>query len=644
MAVNQAGAHPPVLPDEAREAVARAWLTELADQGRLARLQDDALVADLKRLAEVGRIADAGRVFAARVVADRSRTELGGNRLCTRGGFTTPQELVAQVSGESKQAATRRIRQAEPLQPGRSFSGEPIRVPFPLVRAAVAAGLMSPDVSGVITGALHPCLEHGGNPSRVAEGERALVAAFLGEDVIATHPVAFAGQVDALLEQARQSGTCRRGVPVAQVTRMTRTWQRLLSQEAAAGSACEAQRQDAERERQKARRFVKILPLKEGTHHLEGELLPDVAAQLQLVLDAFGSPKIKDVARGVEGSGPDVIAGSPGATGRGGSGAGASAAGPRGAGAPQCVLDPRSYDQRMHDYFAGFVAIAAGFDGVPRPAAAAPTLVVTVSRDQLLDPHGIAFLAGTHHEADSAVEIAVAHHVGCVGHVWRQVCDQNGAIVELTSTDRVFTAAQRKVLADRDGGCVIWGCEVPASWCEVHHVQEHQDGGLTDTSNGTLLCFHHHRELAALGWEIEMRRGMPWLRPPASVDLHRTWAPAQSSAHRHFDHLRRHDPASRASTAGGSGTTADSRSAPTPPDHPDRTGPPLSDAQSDWTGAPEWARPIHVPAPALLPGRSGDPGGTSTSGAGTHASLGHAVGRIDQRAADEQDVLVELSG
>ncbi|HET9633086.1 MAG TPA: HNH endonuclease signature motif containing protein, partial [Terrabacter sp.] len=52
--------------------------------------------------------------------------------------------------------------------------------------------------------------------------------------------------------------------------------------------------------------------------------------------------------------------------------------------------------------------------------------------------------------------------------------------------------AQRRALAQRDGGCSYPGCTIPPQWCDAHHVVHWLHGGATDLSNGALLCGRHH--------------------------------------------------------------------------------------------------------------------------------------------------------
>ncbi|WP_231880324.1 HNH endonuclease signature motif containing protein, partial [Microbacterium sp. H83] len=100
---------------------------------------------------------------------------------------------------------------------------------------------------------------------------------------------------------------------------------------------------------------------------------------------------------------------------------------------------------------------------------------------------------------------------------------RSGRIVGIDTTNRVFTVHQRRAIIARDKECLIPGCHVPASWCEIHHVTEHARGGPTHTDNGVPLCWWHHRSLDTSGWEIRMHDGIPEVRGPAWWDPARRW-------------------------------------------------------------------------------------------------------------------------
>ena len=78
-----------------------------------------------------------------------------------------------------------------------------------------------------------------------------------------------------------------------------------------------------------------------------------------------------------------------------------------------------------------------------------------------------------------------------------------GRTTLLDASDRSeqFTAAQRRALAVRDGGCTFPGCDRPPKHCDAHHLHARGDGGCDSTDNAALQCRHHHR-LLHRGWRL----------------------------------------------------------------------------------------------------------------------------------------------
>lgn len=182
------------------------------------------------------------------------------------------------------------------------------------------------------------------------------------------------------------------------------------------------------------------------------------------------------------------------------------------------MIDSRTRAQKQHDALAAALGIAARHREMPSLGGAAPTLVVHVDAADLAHGSGWATLPGT----DAPVPISVATQTACTGSVQRVLFDE-GRIVGISVTDRVFTAHQRRAITMRDDECLIPGCHVPSSWCEIHHVTEHAAGGATHTDNGVPLCFWHHRSLGQSGWEIRMEAGLPQIRGPAWWDPLQRW-------------------------------------------------------------------------------------------------------------------------
>ncbi|MBS1699694.1 MAG: DUF222 domain-containing protein [Actinobacteria bacterium] len=242
----------------------------------------------------------------------------------------------------------------------------------------------------------------------------------------------------------------------------------------------------------------------DGTHPFGGHLLPEAAGLLQRLFDALNNPaaassrtlgRVSFAPADDTGTDPDLLDGLP---------------------APEDLRTPM---QRNHDNLVMILQAAAASGGMPDLGGAAPTLVVSVTADDYASGRGRAFIEGTRDD----VPLSVARHTACAGGIQRVLFDERGQIVSIGTTARIFTAIQRRAIILRDRECVIPGCHTPAAWCELHHVQEHSQGGPTHTSNGVALCWHHHRTLETSGWQIRMRHGVPEIRGPHWWDPHRGW-------------------------------------------------------------------------------------------------------------------------
>jgi hypothetical protein len=134
---------------------------------------------------------------------------------------------------------------------------------------------------------------------------------------------------------------------------------------------------------------------------------------------------------------------------------------------------------------------------------------------------------------DGIQSVAMARMLACDGVLIPQVLGADSVVLDQGRGVRLFTAEQRRALTTRDKGCAFLGCDIPPAWCEAHHIIWWSQGGVTDISNGVLLCRRHHVLIHQGHWRVEQDPdgGRPWIIPPAHID------PAQTPRRNTHFHL-----------------------------------------------------------------------------------------------------------
>ncbi len=127
-------------------------------------------------------------------------------------------------------------------------------------------------------------------------------------------------------------------------------------------------------------------------------------------------------------------------------------------------------------------------DRTPQTAGVSATVVVTMTLEQLLAENGTALL-----DDGARMSAGQARRLACEAGIIPAVLDSRSVPLDMGRQTRLFTKAQRIALGLRDGGCTTKGCETSASGCHAHHDDPWSRRGLTDLSNGRLLCPRHHR-------------------------------------------------------------------------------------------------------------------------------------------------------
>ena len=433
---------------------------------------DDELLAATASIEAVARLIDAHRAACAGEIDERSRVELGSDRLSSRRGCRSASELVERVTQVSGAEARRRIALGAATRGRVGFTGESLEPSFPRVAAALAVGVLGADAAGTIVRELDRP-RRVADPVKFAAAERELVAAATGTGDGSVIRCA----ADELRVQAQ-------------------AWAAFLDQDGP----------EPDDDRAMLRRGVRLGRARDGLIPIRGELMPEVAAGLTRLFDAHLSP------RSSTGFMTDEEAAHFDASG-----------------------EQRTTDQQRHDVLAAIVETTARSGEHPSIGGAAPTVLVSVRAADVAAGRGAGHVDG----ADIPISMRAVRQLMCTGGTQRVVLDDRGRILELGSQERCFTPPQRRAITLRDGGCLIPGCSVRASWCEIHHVIPDVEGGPTHPDNGVLLCWFHHRSIETSGWGIRMQRGVPQIRPPVWLDPGGGWRDATKSPTRITDRLER---------------------------------------------------------------------------------------------------------
>ncbi|MDQ0893805.1 HNH endonuclease signature motif containing protein [Agromyces ramosus] len=173
--------------------------------------------------------------------------------------------------------------------------------------------------------------------------------------------------------------------------------------------------------------------------------------------------------------------------------------------------DHRTIPQLQADALAELARHALGCTAMPE--AAKTTVVVRIDFDALRTGLGDASVDGL----DRPISAGAARRLAADAELIPAVLDGESVPLDLGRRRRLFTAAQRIALAERDGGCASCGRNV--AYVDAHHIDWWQrDSGGTDLDNGVMLCSFCHHTVHREGWRIRAGRNEVWFIPPPHVD------------------------------------------------------------------------------------------------------------------------------
>ncbi len=110
--------------------------------------------------------------------------------------------------------------------------------------------------------------------------------------------------------------------------------------------------------------------------------------------------------------------------------------------------------------------------------------------------------------------------LACDCQIHTLLLDTNGVAINVGRTYRSATKAQRLALRAMYGStCGVAGCDTAFAWCQMHHIEPWQHGGLTDLNNLIPLCSDHHHKVHEGGWSIHLdeARNLTIKRPDGTV-------------------------------------------------------------------------------------------------------------------------------
>jgi hypothetical protein len=459
-------------------------------------LSDADALAGQKSLARLQREIDTHKAWMAKTLAQRSRWELGQSGLAKQQGHLSPESLIQELTGGTK-AETRRLvdvgrmlaeteeadaraaeveaarRSAEELDPATTDAAE-AGVP-PLPSATVP---------------WHAPLSRAVNAGTVSIDAAHAIRTGLGDiDSVVTGPL-LAEALDRLLLDAAS-------LNVDQLLKAARRTRDDLDA-------------DGIREREQKAwddRYLRIWTLDTGQVRIDGLFPPEQGQFIKATFDSFTSPRRGGV-RFVDTE--------------------------RAAWARRVQDDPRTTAQITCDGFidlleAGTTVNPDEMLGGRRPAVQILTTATPTAQrtdvegirdigDILIAPPGRGghgYLEGT----SAPVSAATIERLICNSGSVEIRFDELNRPLDLGREQRLFTRAQRRALAARDGGCAWPGCDRPPAFTEAHHIEHWaRDNGSTNIDQGILLCHAHHMLLHNQRWQIFENSGRFWLRPPAMVD------------------------------------------------------------------------------------------------------------------------------
>lgn len=163
----------------------------------------------------------------------------------------------------------------------------------------------------------------------------------------------------------------------------------------------------------------------------------------------------------------------------------------------------RERGRQARAYAEALAALLEAFDPdrMPDQGGEPTTVVVTMTLEQLVAELATAGVV----LGDGELEVSAteARRLACQSGIVPMVLGGRGEVLDVGRRSRLHTRVQRTAIRARDRQCRAEGCDIPATWSEIHHRRPWGEGGTTTVEDGICVCPHHHHVLHDHRYEHE---------------------------------------------------------------------------------------------------------------------------------------------
>jgi hypothetical protein len=154
-----------------------------------------------------------------------------------------------------------------------------------------------------------------------------------------------------------------------------------------------------------------------------------------------------------------------------------------------------------------------------------PEVIVLVDQDTMEHGDHEATVAEYHDGTPANVDTIA--RLCCEAILTTVIVSSNGTVpLAVGRSRRTATREQRRALRAVHRTCAIDGCQTLFDWCQIHHIHDWNNGGLTDLDNLAPLCHRHHHQVHEGGWALRLNatdRTLTLMRPDGAT--YRTMRP-----------------------------------------------------------------------------------------------------------------------